>query len=572
MGIDDTPQLYHGRCLSSGLADGPLVVQTSNDVVDTPSEDHQVDAEHEHSILDQAVEKITCDLVDLASQVERDLSAPLGRVFDAHRLIANDDSLRTEMRREITENLVSAGAAVRIVFGRWEERFHRMESTLARSKGDDMADISQRLHQALNEVFHHSLATIPPGCILVRNRLLPSDTIFMTDHLPAGIVLAHGSQGSHAALFVRDMGIPCVVGCRGLHVWSTAPVRALVDADLGTVWLSPDVAAVADFERKQRSLASARQQDQQQAQTPALTLDGTPIHVLANVGSATDARRAIDNGADGIGLFRLEQIYLGCLTPPGVDELMATIRPILQPFRGKPICIRLLDAGGDKQLPFLGVQAETNPALGLRGIRLLRAYPHLLDTSLRALIELAQEFSLSILIPLVTVPEDIATVTAAVDTICRENDCRRPPIGAMIETPAAALMLDTLQAQLDFVCFGTNDLTQYCFAADRDSSAVEQYFLDGHPAIFRLLRFALQAAPDLPATVCGALASDTRYTDALITLGLRSLSVAPPTVAAVKQAVRRTPQKVATIAESGREPTRQAIVDPPAASLVAART
>jgi len=545
---DGSSNSFHGRCLSPGMADGPILVQDhfddgfqGGDVPrpDTPIVSRQVDAEH--SLLDHAVEQVTEDLLQLAAKVEREISAPLGQVFDAHRLIANDDSLRTEMRREITENLVGAGTAVRIVFGRWEERLLQMKSNISKSKSDDMADVSRRLRDALGRVLHPALAGIPSGCVLIRNRLLPSDTIILSDHLPAAIILDHGSHGSHAALFVREMDLPCIVGCAGLRerVGAHRGIHALVDADVGVVSVAPDPSSCERFQRKQRRNDLLRRRSILRAQAPAITIDGTHVKVMANVGSVKDAKSAAKSGADGIGLLRVEQLYLGRLSPPDVDELVAVLRPILEPFRGMPTCVRLLDAGADKQLPFLRIHAEANPALGLRGIRLLRAYPQLLDTGIRALVKLSQDFPLSILIPMVTVAEDITSVTDVLKRICAGWSGPLPKVGAMIETPAAALMIDTLKEHLDFFSFGTNDLTQYCFAADREGVAVEAYFLDGHEAIFRLMRSTIQAAPELPASLCGELAGSTKDIDTLVAIGLRCLSVAPPAVAKTKAAIRQ---------------------------------
>ena len=354
---DGSSNSFHGRCLSPGMADGPILVQDhfddgfqGGDVPrpDTPIVSRQVDAEH--SLLDHAVEQVTEDLLQLAAKVEREISAPLGQVFDAHRLIANDDSLRTEMRREITENLVGAGTAVRIVFGRWEERLLQMKSNISKSKSDDMADVSRRLRDALGRVLHPALAGIPSGCVLIRNRLLPSDTIILSDHLPAAIILDHGSHGSHAALFVREMDLPCIVGCAGLRerVGAHRGIHALVDADVGVVSVAPDPSSCERFQRKQRRNDLLRRRSILRAQAPAITIDGTHVKVMANVGSVKDAKSAAKSGADGIGLLRVEQLYLGRLSPPDVDELVAVLRPILEPFRGMPTCVRLLDAGADK--------------------------------------------------------------------------------------------------------------------------------------------------------------------------------------------------------------------------------
>jgi phosphoenolpyruvate-protein kinase (PTS system EI component) len=272
---------------------------------------------------------------------------------------------------------------------------------------------------------------------------------------------------------------------------------------------------------------------------PAVTSDDVPISVLANVASADDTEKAMLNGAEGVGLYRLERAYLGRVVPPNTDELLHEMRETLEPARGCPVCVRLLDIGTDKPLPFLRFLAETNPSLGRRGIRMLREYPELLNTNLRAMLELARDFDLRFLVPMVTLPDDVAGVKGHLRQLaCDLGVSPLPMLGAMIETPAAALSARELVEHVDFLSFGTNDLTQYAFAADRENAAVEGYFNDAADVIFRLLRITHDDVPDVPLSVCGELAGRPKYIAKLLRCGIRTLSVAPPLVSIVKEAVR----------------------------------
>ncbi|MDA3961523.1 MAG: PEP-utilizing enzyme, partial [Planctomycetota bacterium] len=367
-----------GRCLSPGLAEGILLL--SPRAVPRSGGDNAIlkkEIEGEQADLDDAVTCISEDLLLLAEKIERQVDQKLGQVFDAHRLIVNDTTLRDEMRREIAENLVNASSAVKTVLLRWEGRFRQMDSNIATSKGDDLKDISLRLRQALAGVVANPLDGIPHGSVLVTSHLLPSDTAHLADKDVAAILVHHGSSGSHAALFTREMGIPCIAGIAQDQLTQGAGLgaRVLIDAVAGSVILDPDADDGTAHSAKVTERAQHLSRSCQQAQLPATTADGRSIAVMANVGSVVDTERAVGSGADGIGLYRIEHIYLGRLSPPTADELAAAMRETLAPAHDLPVYVRLLDAGADKQLPFLNFALEANPSLGQRGIRLLRAYP-----------------------------------------------------------------------------------------------------------------------------------------------------------------------------------------------------
>jgi phosphoenolpyruvate-protein kinase (PTS system EI component) len=250
---------------------------------------------------------------------------------------------------------------------------------------------------------------------------------------------------------------------------------------------------------------------------------------------------AMLNGAEGVGLYRMERAYLGRVVPPNTDELLNEMRQTLEMAKGHTVCVRLLDIGADKPLPFIRFLAETNPSLGRRGIRFLREYPELLNTHVRALLELAKEFDVRVLVPMVTLPDDVAVVKEYLTQIGSEMHMSSlPKLGAMIETPAAALSAREIAKHVDFLSFGTNDLTQYAFAADRENAAVERYYNDAADVIFRLLRITHDDVPDVPLSVCGELAGRPEHIPKLLQCGIRTFSVAPPLVPMIKEAIRNS--------------------------------
>ena len=534
--------VIQGIPISPGLAEGHIHVHRNLlGPIDGLDDIAHNNSEEELSRLDAATASISGDLAVLATRVEKEIDSRLAEVFGAHQLILNDDLLRGELRREIIENMASASSAVKIVFLRWEKRFLLMESQIARDKGEDIRDISIRLRNALAGITVHPLDEIPHGCVLVTSRLLRSDTVFLADRSISAVLLEYGSIGSHAALFAREMGLPCISQLPNLLTTVPDGELALVDADTGIVTIRPQEKQEVSFRRKVKSKKHAHQLSRERAQSPAVTKDDVTITVLANVGCSDDTEKAMLNGAEGVGLYRVELAYLGRAVPPDTDELLNEMQQTLEAAKGHTVCVRLLDIGADKPLPFMKFLAETNPSLGRRGIRLLREYPELLKVQLRAVLELGREFDVRVLIPMVTLPEDIAVVKECLTHLGLELQISSlPRLGAMIETPAAALSAREIAKHVDFLSFGTNDLTQYAFAADRDNAAVERYFNDAADVIFRLLRIAHDDAPEIPLSVCGELAGRPDHVSRLLQCGIRTLSVAPPLVPIIKEAVRNS--------------------------------
>lgn len=539
MSEKDLTLIIHGTPLSPGLAQGLIHVHRGLlGPIDAPVDIEQNNVTDEFSRLDVATARISDDLFTLAARVEQEIDSRLAEVFGTHQLMLHDASLREELRKEIVDNLVNASTAVKTVFLRWEKRFLLMESQIARDKGDDMRDISIRLRNALAGITMHPLEEIPDGCVLATSRLLPSDTVFLAGRSVSAVLLEYGSTGSHAALFAREMGLPCISGFP--HLLTTVPngALALVDADTGMVTISPRQKQQVIFRKKVDDKARDYKLARSRAMSPAVTKDGVMISVLANVSCSDDTEKAMSNGADGVGLYRLEQAYLGRVVPPNTDELLNEMRLTLDAAKGCTVYVRLLDIGSDKPLPFIGFLAETNPSLGRRGIRFLREYPELLKTQLQAVLELAREFEVRVLVPMVTLPDDVAVVKNYLTQLCSQLRISTPPrLGAMIETPAAALAAQELVKHADFLSFGTNDLTQYAFAADRENAAVEGYYKDASDVIFRLLRITHDDVPDIPLSLCGELAGRPEHIPRLLQCGIRTFSVAAPLIPIIKETI-----------------------------------
>ena len=356
----------------------------------------------------------------------------------------------------------------------------------------------------------------------------------------AAVVVETLGQGSHAALLAREKGIPTIAEIPGLLSRIGSGTELLVDGFRGTVVIAPQLDTRSEFQERIEKWRATLIRCKGACREPARTLDGQLISVEANIGVHDDVELALDNGADGVGLLRIEQLYFSRPAPPTEDELCSELESLIVPLRARPVTIRLLDIGGDKPLPYLGLPPTANPVLGRRGVRLLLHYSQLVRTQVGAILRLSQNHHLRVLIPMVTLEDDIRQLRETYDALSTERKIARPPaFGAMVETPAAALAIPALAKHVDFFCVGTNDLTQYTLAAARDDASVNDYYVDGHESVLRLLRIILADAGERPVTLCGELAGREAYVPRLLQMGFRALSVAPTVIPTTKALIRR---------------------------------
>src|SRR5262245_11822637 len=531
-----------GSAISSGLVIGTAFVYRERQLEALAGADeiaeHQVDDEVQR--IERATLTVAEDLRVSARRIETDTNAKLGAIFEAHEAMLHDPGLREEIRQLVQQELVSAAHALTRVFRRRERKFREMTEPRHRQHADDVADLCRRLLRAMAGVKTTSLEAMPPGHVLVARRLLPSDTVALPRRAVVGIVLEFGGPGSHAALLAEALGIPTVAQIPNVTSEVADNDELIVDGFRGEVVVNPDSGAKARYTEEIHGAQARSALAKESAREPAYTLDGTMVTVLANVSCREEVVAANEDGADGVGLYRLEQFYLSRKTPPTAAELLAELRVMFAPVKGKPVTVRLLDLGGDKPLPFLKLPPEDNPFLGLRGIRFLLRYPDLLDTQLHALWQFSQEYDVRVLVPMVTLADEIARVRSRFVAIANEADRKKlPPLGAMIETPAAALCVEDIKAHAEFLSIGTNDLTQYTMAAGRENPLVNDYFLEDHPAVLRLVRTIVEEAGCVPVAVCGELARRLDTMPTLLKLGIHTLSVAPPLVPGLKEAIRQ---------------------------------
>jgi phosphoenolpyruvate-protein phosphotransferase len=530
-----------GQATSPGLVKGRAFVHRNLlDALSAPRAiaTHQVGEELDR--VDRALETVLEDLKVSALRIEAHSGPKLAAIFGAHEVMLQDSYLREEIRTQIERELVGAAQALAHVFRRWQQKFRAKPKGWLHERADDLADLEGRLLREIAGVKTTALERMPTGRVLVAHRLLPSETVALPQRAVVGIVLECGGPGSHAALLARALGIPTVAQIPNATSKIADGQELIVDGFAGVVTLSPDSATRARFEERIKNVQTNVLRAKRSAVQPACTADGVEVAVMANVGSREDVSAAVENGADGVGLYRTEQFYLARNTPPSEADLLAELRAVFAPLGRKPITVRLLDLGADKPVPFLNFPIEDDPFLGSRGVRLLLRYPDLLDTQLKALLQFSRDHELRILVPMVTVASDMAEVRRRLRAIADDAGLGTlPPLGAMIETPAAALTIGDIIQHADFLSIGTNDLTQFTMAAGRENPLVNDYFVESHPAVLRLIRIVVAEAGKTPVAICGELAAQLDCISTLLNLGVRNLSVAPPLVPSVKETIRQ---------------------------------
>ncbi len=531
-----------GQGISPGLGMGIAYVYQDNlqrvDSVYCLRSDDDVDEERRR--LDRAINKVLADLERGEKDVNRTLNEDFAKIFHAHREMLKDPSIRDEMYAMIQRIRVNAECVVNGVLRRREGQFRQGDDARMAERADDVRDLSRRVLRALAGQATHEVKTLPENSVIVATRLLPSDTVHFSRQSVSAVVLEQGGPASHAAILTRELGIPAISGVENAVQKIPAGQTVLVDATEGTVVIAPDEAVTNVFRDKQAELTARVALERKRARGVAKTRDGESVAVLANISCREDAELAAEYGADGVGLYRIEHLYFGRDYLPDEDDLINSMQAMLAMFdKDMPVTLRLLDTGGDKPLPHLDHPTESTPLLGRRGVRFLLDFQELLITQLRAFIQLAEFRKIRILVPMVTLPSDMLVVRDLYEQRVKELCCNHPPpLGSMIETPAAAICADSIAEVSDFLSVGTNDLTQYTMAAGRENSHVTDYFLQDHPAIFRLLEDTARAAGNKPCAVCGELAGRTGALPRLLNLRIREISVNPTQIPRLKQAIR----------------------------------
>jgi phosphotransferase system enzyme I (PtsI) len=549
-----------GLGVAPGVAIGPAYIGDAGDLPVSESRIAETEIAAERSRFADAVAVSLKQLKKLKSKAANlpgSAAEEVGYILDAHMAMLANSRLVRGVDKRIAEARINAERAVQIEIDAIAESFAAMRDSYLAARIDDVRLVGTRLIRNLIKKPYVAYSGVPEGTIILAEELTPADTALMDPHRIGGFATVFGGAESHTAIMARALGLPAVLGVTGLLLRARSGATVVIDGGAGTVVIDPAPETMEAYAARRDALLRERRNLARLRKLPATTRDGVEITIEANIDLPVELDQAIANGAMGLGLVRSEFLYMNRDDLPGEDEQHEVFAALVRGMAGLPVTIRTLDLGGEKFARALsGLLGESaNPALGLRAIRLSLKERRLLDVQLAAMLRAAALGPVRILLPMISTVGEIRHVREAMEQVARRLRRRGvplpkalPPLGAMLEVPGAALAADALAAEADFFAIGTNDLVQYTLAIDRTDEQVAHLYNPLHPAVLRLIQFAIEAAlrRGVPISVCGEMAGEPRFSALLVGLGLRNLSMAPHNIPRVKQRLRNLDMVAAT--------------------------
>lgn len=536
---------YVGKGVYGAVAIGKISVFKKNDV--SVARTHIDDTEAEKARVEAAKSAAAEQLSAIYEKALKEVGETNAQIFEIHMMMLEDEDYNESIRNIIDTQHVNAEFAVAVTADNFAEMFSSMDDSYMQARAADVKDISNRIIANLTGTAS-GIADTDDKMIICADDLAPSETVSLDKDKVLAFVTAHGSSNSHTAILARNMNIPAVIGVGDKFMSDIKDGdEAIVDGFTGEIYLSPDDATKgkmlkkqADDENKKRLLLELKGKEN-------VTIDGRKINIFANIGSIDNIGAVLMNDAGGIGLFRSEFLYLENTDYPTEEQQFNAYKRVLESMAGKKVIIRTLDIGADKQVNYFNLKKEENPALGYRAIRICLTRPEIFKTQLRALFRASVYGHLGIMFPMITSVKELEQILSICDDVKTElkNDgidySDSIEIGIMIETPAAAIISDKLAPMVDFFSVGTNDLTQYTLACDRQNPDIEQFCDTHHEAILRLIEMSAENAHKNGAWIgiCGELAADTTLTETFLRMGIDELSVSPTYVLKVRDTVRK---------------------------------
>lgn len=549
--------VLHGVAVGGGIAIGRahLVVRGMEEVSHVDLADEEIDGEVAR--FEAAVKLTRRQLEQLRSAIPENAPTELGAFISLHLMLLTDVTLSREPIDIIRSQNINAEWALKLQTDRLAEQFDAIDDEYLRERKQDMLQVAERVFKNLAGLQTEPLAGVEDlddDTILIAHDLSPADTVFFKDQRIAGFATDVGGPTSHTAILGRSLDIPSVVGLHNARELITQDEWVIVDGIHGVLIINPDELILAEYRKRDRLYRSQKRLLNKLKDQAATTRDGVHIELLANIESAEDIRLLHKFGAEGVGLFRSEFLFLNRDTLPDEEEQYQIYSSIVKKLKGKSITIRTVDLGVDKNPRWFGQHHTLNPALGLTGIRLCLAEPVMFRTQMRAILRAAVHGPVKIMWPMICSADEVRQCLMHLATARKQLDERfeaygEVAVGAMIEIPSAALTVSTLLKSLDFISIGTNDLIQYTLSVDRGDDSVSYLYQPEHPAVIKLLQHVIRTAERLgkPVSVCGEMGGDIQYTRLLLGLGLRRFSMNTSNMLAVKNVVIQSHRRALTV-------------------------
>lgn len=535
--------MLKGTGASAGVGIGHALV-VKEQVLDFSSVKFSGEAE-EKQRLSAAAAQVSERLHAMATSMTEKVGAHAAEILSGQIMMLSDPFMMGQMEEQIAAGN-TAEAAVDTVCQSFIAMFRSMEDEMMRQRATDIGDLRARLLKQLMGLDDIDLAQVPAGTVIIAKDFTPSMTVGISRENVVGIITEIGGRTSHSAILARALEIPAVLGIEGVADTIQNGDAIAMDGELGHVYVNPDERTLGDYKKRQEEFEQQRQMLKAYLNQPTVNADGTKVALYANIGKPEDAQAALEKGAEGIGLFRTEFLFMDRDSLPSEEEQMNAYRQVSALFAGKEVIIRTLDVGGDKEIPYLNMKKEENPFLGHRAIRYCLDTPETYMVQLRALLRAgADHKNIKIMLPLVTGLEEIRAAKAMLEKAKKELAAEGLPfdadaeVGIMIETPAASQIADLLAQEAAFFSIGTNDLTQYTLAVDRGNPDVAPLYTHFHPAVLRSIRHVIHAARNagIPVGMCGEAAADPALIPLLLAWGLDEFSVSASAVLATRRTI-----------------------------------
>lgn len=537
-------QIYKGKSVFGGIAIGKISVYKKDEQLVKRVKIEDADAEMERYTTARNI--AAAQLQKLYDKALKEVGEANAAIFEVHQMMLEDEDYNESVENIIHSQMVNAEYAVASTADNFAQMFEAMDDDYMRGRAADVRDISERVITVLAGGAGSGLDSDEP-VIIAADDLAPSETVQLDKDKVLSFVTAHGSENSHTAILARTMGIPALIGT-GIDLDETVDGKlGIVDGTNGVVYVDPDAELLEEMKKKQQEEQEKKRLLQTLKGKENITLDGQKVMLYANVGNIKDLGIALQNDAGGIGLFRSEFIYLGQDHYPTEEEQFQIYKTVAETMAGRRVIIRTLDIGADKQCDYFELDKEDNPAMGLRAIRICLTRPEIFKTQLRALFRASVYGNINIMYPMIISVDEVRQIKAIVEEVKAELaeqgiEYGNPAQGIMIETPASVMMSRELAEEVDFFSIGTNDLTQYTLAIDRQNSRLDKFFDSHHPAVLRMIQMTVENAhkAGIWCGICGELGADQALTKDFLAMGVDELSVSPGSILPLRKIILET--------------------------------